>query len=594
MSPDLAEASPAQDDKGFVGGFRRLRWIGIVAGLIPMLAAMICLRIFSGFTISDLFFREQDLPVLLIMGIAFFVLPACGLSGGRWRRVAAWLELNPGAFAMTVAGVTFVAAFLGVFLICRDYPLSVDEFLATFDAQIFRRGALLAGVPERWRAFVPALQPIYLLDVADHSAWSSSYYPMNAAFRALLDLVGLNRAAGAAWAALSTIMTFGLARTLWPARPAAAVVATALLATSSQVLFTAMTPYAMSAHLALNLLWLTLFLRRDRASVVAALAVAFAACGLHQLIFHPLFAAPFIAQLWLERRLRRAIAYTVGYGAIGLFWASYWRLALSSMHLAATASVERGPHYLTDTLRMLLGQVDAHALQLASENLVRLVAWQNPLTIGLALIGAPAAWRAGGVLRSLLLGVVLTFVVVAVLQPYQGHGWGYRYLHGLMGSLCLIGALGWIELWGRGGTQTRQAGLAAVLASAAFTVLVLFPIRAFQINQYTAPYARAEALIRRQDADVVLLNGEGLLFPYNLVRNDPWLNNRPKVMAVAAMDQDLLDRVCRTLKVAVFDRSTGRAVGIRAINDTPFPIDAVFARRVKAGGCGTRIIPARP
>jgi hypothetical protein len=33
-----------------------------------------------------------------------------------------------------------------------------------------------------------------------------------------------------------------------------------------------------------------------------------------------------------------------------------------------------------------------------------------------------------------------------ILLPYQGHGWGYRYLHGLIGSLSLLAGYGWIAL----------------------------------------------------------------------------------------------------------------------------------------------------
>ena len=59
-----------------------------------------------------------------------------------------------------------------------------------------------------------------------------------------------------------------------------------LLASSPQFLITSMTSYAMSAYLALNLLWLWLFLRDTPRAHLAAMTVGFAACGLHQLIFH--------------------------------------------------------------------------------------------------------------------------------------------------------------------------------------------------------------------------------------------------------------------------------------------------------------------
>lgn len=586
-------ARAAADGSNF--GLKRIGRVGTFLVLGLLAAGIICLRLLPGGSLSEIFFREQDVLVLPLAYLALDFLPLLGLSGGGWRAVTGWLGRRPAAFAAIAAALTVLIAFAGVFLILHDYPLSADEYMASFDAKIFRHGVVLAKVAPEWRPYGQALLPIFSLNVADHSVWSSSYYPMNAAFQALFDVIGLRRAAGAFWAGLSVLLTFGLARRLWPDRPAAAIVAAVLLATSSQLLITAMTPYAMSAHLALNLLWLTLFLRKGWLSQVGALAVAFAACGLHQLIFHPLFAAPFILQLWLDRRWRPAAVYTLGYAVIALFWASYWGLVLSTAHLPPTASTERGPHYLVDTLLALVGALDLHAIQLTVENLVRLAAWQNPMAIVLALLGAPAAWRAKGVLRSLLIGVVLSFCVVGALQPYQGHGWGYRYLHGLLGSLCLIGALGWIQLWGGEAADTRQAGFAAVLASGLFALLILFPIHAWQANRFTAPYARAEALIRRQNADVVLINGAGLAFPYDLARNDPWLSNRPKVMAVPGLEEDTLAKVCASYKVAVFDYSTGRAMGIRPINEGEgWTINGVLAKLVKAGKCGTPIALAKP
>jgi len=49
----------------------------------------------------------------------------------------------------------------------------------------------------------------------------------------------------------------------------------------------------------------------------------------------------------------------------------------------------------------------------------------------------------------LVAGLVLTLLAMFMLLPYQGHGWGYRYLHGLIGSAALLGGYGWITLTGR-------------------------------------------------------------------------------------------------------------------------------------------------
>ena len=83
----------------------------------------------------------------------------------------------------------------------------------------------------------------------------------------------------------------------------------------------------MPAHLAFNLAWLWLFLRGGKAGHAGAIAVGFLATGIHQLIFHPMFVAPFVLQLWLRRRWGLGALYTLAYAAICLFWIEYWPLA---------------------------------------------------------------------------------------------------------------------------------------------------------------------------------------------------------------------------------------------------------------------------
>ena len=91
--------------------------------------------------------------------------------------------------------------------------------------------------------------------------WASAYLPVNAALHAVFSMAGDAWLTGPVLALLSLIMLHAVGRRTFPNRPDATFVAVILLATSSQFLFTAMTPYAMTAHLALNLAWLWLFLR---------------------------------------------------------------------------------------------------------------------------------------------------------------------------------------------------------------------------------------------------------------------------------------------------------------------------------------------
>ena len=321
--------------------------------------------------------------------------------------------------------------------------------MADFDARIIATGRLLASVAPDWRAYVPALQPIFRLEVADNAYWISSYLPMNAAIRAPFVLLGEPALQGVVLAAISLLALFGIARRLWPERPDAAVVGVVLLACSSQFLITAMTPYAMTAHLALNTIWLWLFLRDSRAGHVMAGGVAFVACGLHQVVFHPLFAAPFVLSLALARRWTLAAYYTGVYAAAGLFWILYWSLVLRAAHAPMAEAADGG---ILQFVHRVVHMVDLNAGSFAQLglNVLRFVAWQSPLLIPLAAVGLTAGREGNRTIVALVGGIALTLTAVLVLMPFQGHGWGYRYLHGLLGSFSLIAAQGWIYVTDRG------------------------------------------------------------------------------------------------------------------------------------------------
>ena len=76
-------------------------------------------------------------------------------------------------------------------------------------------------------------------------------------------------------------------------------------------------------------------------------------------------------------------------------------------------------------------------------------------------------WRAGGVLRALAAGIVLTLVAMLILLPYQDIGWGYRYVHGLIGSAALLAAFAWTVLT----AQASESGRRLMRKREVFTAL---------------------------------------------------------------------------------------------------------------------------
>ncbi len=544
--------------------------------------------------ISAYFFTSQDAPILLVFGLFFAAAVAAFRIGrvmpalrpidrrGAWRLAALMLAIACGVI------------FIGARLVYQDFGLAMDEFMAGFDARIIASGRLLASVAPAWRDYVPALQPIFRLELPANAYWSSAYLPMNAAIRAVFVLLGAPTLEGVVLAASALIAVYAVARRLWPDRPDAAVVATALVACSSQFLITAMTPYAMKAHLALNMIWLWLFLRGTRGAHALAGAVAFVACGLHQVIFHPLFAAPFIVSLLRTRRWKLAGYYVAVYGAIGLFWVLYWTIVLRAVEAPMAQSADVGARYF---LERIAGMVDLGPAGLfyMALNLLRFLAWQSPLVLPLAFVGLFAKQEQKRTIIDLAAGMALTLLAMLVLMPFQGHGWGYRYLHGFLGGLALIAAQGWIGVTD-GGDKTARTPALALAASVLVSLVVALPWQAWQVHAFVRPYASAAATIARAKADVVIVDPTDIWYGQDLVRNDPFLRASPKVLSLPWLKEAQLAELCRRYDVAIFDRADAQRLGLRIVSSPPALADRDAKLRALARSlrCGRALAsPAR-
>jgi len=540
-----------------------MAWIAIAAVLALAIWATGSLKR-DVWSTEAYFFWRQDLPVLiliLLVTLALDLAPGAALARLRLpgpRAARGWV--------LSLAAITLVAGALGVWVVFSGYAFSLDEFLANFDASIFASGRLMAPVPAAWQPYTPALQPMYMLPLPNN-VWVSSYLPVNAGLRALGQLVHARGLVNPLLSAFSIVAVWGVSRRLWPERPDLALIAAALLGTSSQLIVMSMTAYAMPAHLAFNLAWLWLFLRGGRLGHAGAIAVGFLATGIHQLIFHPLFVAPFILRLLVHRRWRLSAIYIVAYALIGLFWVEYWPIATGISGVSTENTGSTGAGFFLDRVNDVMAAIGFDNLGVMGESLMRFVTWQNPLTAPLALSGAVmAVWNRGPV-RPLALGIVLTLVVMAIATPSQTHGWGYRYMHGLLGSVCLIAAWAWSKLTDRLTAEQRAAASGVLSAACVVSLLVLTPVRAWQAWSFVEPNAAANAAIQKATADVVIVdhNGQVLFDMGTLVRNDPMLRHKPQVMALAYMDEPLVRRVCAEHSVAVFNGESAKAFGVSTI-----------------------------
>lgn len=518
---------------------------------------------------------SQDFPILVLVSALLLVV---GLRGRRLPSLPDFLtKRSVAAMAILVLVVTGA----GTWLVFRDFALTRDEILANFDAGFLATGKLIGTPPLEWRPYLGALQPQFMLDAPSQVGWLSGYLPGNAALRA----IGL-RTVGMEWvnpvlAALSVLGIFAIGRRLWP-QDSAAAVAALLAATSAQVLALAMTPYAQTAHLAFNLVFLWGFLRGDRRGDTCAIAAGFVATGLHQIIFHPLFAAPFILHLWLRGERGRALVYVLAYAAIGLFWISYWQLVLAGAGAGQEAASASGGALLVSRLMGFLAKIDSDAPLTMGFNVLRFIAWQNPLLIPLAVAAWPAIRNDEGIARPLFAGIVLTFLAMLLLLPWQGLGWGYRYWHGVVGSFCLLAGYGWRSVRDENGRRFVLAVATAV------SLVLIVPIQLWFAHDYAAPRARAFSTVAQTDADIVLIAPAEDVFD-DFVRNAADLSNRPVIMDLRRLNPGQVKLLCQSHRVAVFDIRSGVRTGFPATaSDAELKRYSVDPARIGCGTPGTR------
>ena len=566
---------------GYSGPPLRLRRLLIAVPLVVLAVIGIeLLELTPHFVLTRELMQTQDVPVLLLVSALLLALAFVGAPAGSAEQVERYAT-SPKAIIATILLAGLVVA-LGTRIVALNTPVSHDEIMAKFDADIIASGRLLAPIAPEWRSFAPALHPAFRLPVPGDVAWASAYLPGNAAIRAVLGKVFNTELTNAILVMTALLALLGIARQLWPQRPDAWAVAVLLGATSSQVLGMGMTPFAMTAHLTLNLVWLWLFQRNTTASHAAALAVGFLATGLHQIVFHPLFVAPFMLQLLIERRWRLTAFYTVGYAAIGLFWILYGQLALKSAGIAPDAAATAGGTYFIDRVVSLLALFRFLGFETMVQNLMRFAAWQNPLMLVLLVPGMVLAWKGrwtdNSVVRPLAMGLVLTIIAMFILLPFQDIGWGYRYIHGLIGSAALLGAFGWISITERASLSERRAawGVAAVTTAAA--VVVLLPLHFRFMYAHIAPYARANLAIERSGIDAVIIEVDSIYNGIELIRNDPDLKKRPLTFQLDQLSEPLVRELCARMSVRVFDGTDAAKYGVRRIDPTTH---AVYPKLVK-------------
>lgn len=493
--------------------------------------------------------------------------------------------------ALLTALLVLVVTYGGRYLVLENFDLVRDEQLVGFDAWIYSQGRLAWPIPEQWRPHADALSVIFMYPAVNPVAWVSSYLPGNALLHAAVGRIADPALTNPLLAAGSAALLWSCARKLWPEDREAASVALLVLVLSGQFLVAAMTTWAMTAHLFFNLLWLRLFLCDRRTTDLAAILCGAFATGLHQPLFHPMFVAPFLLLLFVERRWSRLLPFTAAYLGIGLFWLSWphWIQPLVAGPATAAAIAAPAASYGERLAGALAGNTDH--LTLTAANLLRYIVWGHLAAVPLIFAAWPAI-RRGGVPLALATGLVLPIVVIAILLPWQGYGFGYRYLHPVLGNAALLAGLGWRNLSG-----LHERLRAPLLVASAGMAVLLLPMQFVMAHRFVNASAVGSRTIDASGADYALIKvGDG--FGYgNIVYNRPDLSNRPiRLIAEYIPDHARLAKmICRPGVSVAMPVNSFFAAGTRHYGAKPFnTADATLARlRVPYEAAGCRIVVLR-
>jgi hypothetical protein len=524
-----------------------------------ILASLSTIGIFSANLpfISCYFFIRQEI-LALIVTVALFVLiksssPTIGaLRSGRSARQPRLAQQG-----LLIALAVMTIGVSGGWLVFKFYPLSMDEFWARADGITFATGQPMARISPEWRQYAPALQPIFTRLLPEFGLWTSTYLPINSLIQHLFGVLASPLMAG-----LSIFLAADLARSLIPSERNAPLLCALLLASSSQLLVTEMTPYAMSGHLFFNLLWLWLFLRPGGVTKAGAMLVALLAMGLHQASYFPLFVLPFLFEAFAAGQRRLAAAHFLVVAAGFIAWSNYDIFAYWIMDAASPGNSTGGAPWLFGKFIEKVEGFSYASIVLMALNLLRFQLWQNLLVVPLVLLIAPRVIRTPGTLRALFVGMVLTTLFMLAVIPFQGHGWGYRYLHGLLGSASLLATYAYYRLK-PDETQQKQVAqwrgfMAAMLAA---SLMILFPLHAWQAWRQAAPYVAANAALQQWDADVIVVDAPDHAYANDLVRNSPFLDNQPKRVAYTHLGVGQLATLCNRYEVRLFDDTSADRFG---------------------------------
>lgn len=447
-----------------------------------------------------------------------------------WSRPIEWVGAHPGAIATGLFPLLCLASLYAY----HSHPLSMDEYSALFQAEVFAAGKLSGTLPPGLldRLIPAGFQNIFLSTSHASGNAAATYWPGFSMLLAPFAWLGVPWAANPAIGALSVLAIHRLAREATGSRDVAGWAVLFTLASPAFIVNCA-SFYAMPAHLLLNVLYALLLLKPTFVRALAAGLVGSLALTLHNPLPHLLFAAPFIA--WLAARrgsLGAIVVLGASYAAVGGTIGFGWKLFLGSLaETAASANSAATP--APGAFAMLLDHLSIFVLPsmaTLSQRIAGLTKLWTWAACGLVVLAAWGYWLARDrtPVRLLAAAVALTFIGYFAVPFDQGHGWGNRYLHSAWFVLPIFAAVAAAE------DNRSAADLRGMAAWGIFLSLLLAnALRLVQVEGFIGrQLAQVPPLTRSAAAhEVIFVDPRNGFYSVDLIQNDPFLR-APRIVMV--------------------------------------------------------------
>jgi hypothetical protein len=493
-----------------------LRLGGVVPGLTAIFYALFAFEDY-GATICE----------LLILGAAVFL--AARVPATKVLRVA-------GEHPRIVAALAAVVLCAGALFVYHDHPLSMDEYAAYFQSQVFAAGHLTGQfpLPQKDWLIPPGFQNFFLTISPDTGQVASSYWPAYSLILAPFTALGVPWACNPVLSALTALTIHRLAMYIFDDVEAAGLAL--LLTVCSPVFFgIGISYYSMQAHLLANCVYALLLVRPDARRAVAAGFVGSIALCLHNPVPHMLFAAPWL--IWIATRrggIRLLALMCLGYLPLCLLLGVGWFELLH--HLRNTVADPGSQSGTTDFLESTLSVFSTPTATVLFGRLIgvaKIWVWAVPGMLILAVCGA-FRWRHNALCMLFAASAVVTLVGYVFFPLDQGHGWGYRYFHSAWMALPLLATAALfrpVDL----NRATLNSGAAAprtfedpqtraYVATCILLTLVLgVGQRVVQMQSLMAYDLGQLPHYAGTERHVVVLDPNLMFYGGDLVQNDPWL-----------------------------------------------------------------------